>query len=64
MFTFTPDTIKKARISICNKCPYSKKNKMVGLTCGKFGIKTDKTCGCVVLAKAQFLNQNCPQNKW
>lgn len=62
MFDLADNETLKARLETCKKCPLVKGD--IILTCGTFGVKTDKTCGCIIKAKAQFTNQKCPSNKW
>ena len=62
--------IKNSRLEICKSCKYSKKNKLIGLTCGDFGVPTifkdgkDRTCGCVLELKTGIISEKCPQDKW
>ena len=62
-FSLTPKTIKEARLETCKGCEYSKE-WISGLTCGDFGVTTNKTCGCIIFAKIQFTSSKCPSNKW
>ena len=39
------------RVSICDKCPYRKKNECI-------------KCGCIISRKAWWLTEDCPENKW
>lgn len=61
---------KENRMSICRVCKYSKKNKLIGLTCGDFGVPTifqngkDRTCGCSLELKTYIFDEKCPQEKW
>tara|TARA_R110001583_G_scaffold3293_40_gene21442 strand:- start:2400 stop:2642 length:243 start_codon:yes stop_codon:yes gene_type:complete len=59
-----------SRMFICKQCPYSRENKITGLTCGKLLKPTyddndnQLTCGCILKLKAKLKAQRCPQGKW
>jgi hypothetical protein len=63
-------TDSEARMFICQHCPYSKDNKVTGLTCGTLLNPTHDedgnqlTCGCILKLKTKLRNQKCPQGKW
>jgi len=57
-------TDSKTRMMLCEMCPNSTKNSIVGLVCGKLAQPTDKTCGCILKLKTKLRNQRCPQGKW
>ena len=63
MFELADNETVKARLETCKKCPLMTIYKLA-MVCGEFLKKTDKTCGCIISAKAQFINQKCPSNKW
>lgn len=63
MFELADNETVKARLSTCRKCPLVTAH-LGFMTCGTFGVKRKKTCGCIIKAKAQFINQSCPSGKW
>ena len=63
-FKLVSDEQAEERLNTCKKCPLVSEVFGLGLVCGKFGQRTDKTCGCIVKAKIAFQSQKCPSNKW
>ena len=52
------------RISKCLQCDSSLEYHSVGLVCGRLGIPSIDTCGCIIKLKAKLAKAQCPQDKW
>ena len=54
----------RQRLIVCSACPMMEINPLVGMVCGKLGVETTLSCGCILGIKSKFSTLDCPQNKW
>lgn len=52
------------RISLCQLCPDRTQGEHGESYCGPKAQPTDRTCGCLIEAKARCAGESCPQMKW
>lgn len=58
------DAEYERRISLCQVCPDRTQGEHGESYCGPKAQPTDRTCGCLIEAKARCAGESCPQMKW